>query len=92
MLAVEADDPVIACFEHCVQRYGCPEGAMSDRGSAFHSRRGLSRFEAQLEEYEANYLSRSYLARGIACGRPRHGGRAAGSDPKRQRLGISESN
>ena len=29
---------------------------MSDRGSAFHSWRGLSRFEALLEEYEVNYF------------------------------------
>ena len=62
MVAVEAADPVIACFEQCVQRYGRPEGAMSDRGSAFHSWRGLSRFEALLEEYEVNY----YLAREAA--------------------------
>jgi transposase InsO family protein len=56
VVAVEAADPVIACFEHAVQRYGRPEGAMSDRGSAFHSWRGLSRFEALLEEYEVNYF------------------------------------
>lgn len=54
--AVEAADPVIACFEHAVHRYGRPEGVMSDRGSAFHSWRGLSRFEALLEEYEINYF------------------------------------
>jgi transposase InsO family protein len=56
MAPVEAADPVIACFEQSVQRYGRPEGVMSDRGSAFHSWRGLSRFEALLEEYEINYF------------------------------------
>jgi transposase InsO family protein len=56
LVSVEAADPVIACFEQAVQRYGRPEGAMSDRGSAFHSWRGLSRFEALLEEYEVNYF------------------------------------
>ncbi len=56
LVAVEAADPVITCFEQAVQRYGRPEGAMSDRGSAFHSWRGLSRFEALLEEYEINYF------------------------------------
>jgi len=56
LVAVEAADPVIACFEPVVQRYGRPEGVMSDRGSAFHSWRGLSRFEALLEEYEINYF------------------------------------
>ena len=53
---VEAADPVVSCFERAVQRYGRPEGVMSDRGSAFHSWRGLSRFEALLEEYEVNYF------------------------------------
>ena len=56
LVPVEAADPVMACFEQSVQRYGRPEGVMSDRGSAFHSWRGLSRFEALLEEYEINYF------------------------------------
>ncbi|MCP3971377.1 MAG: DDE-type integrase/transposase/recombinase [Rhodobacteraceae bacterium] len=56
LVAVEAAEPVIGCFEHTVQRYGRPEAVMSDRGSAFHSWRGLSRFEALLEEYEINYF------------------------------------
>ena len=55
----ESAGPVIECFEQSVQRYGRPEGVMSDRGSAFHSWKGLSRFEALLEEYEINY----YLAK-----------------------------
>jgi len=55
LVSVEAANPVIACFEQCVQRYGRPEAAMSDRGAAFHSWKGLSRFEALLEEYEVNF-------------------------------------
>ena len=55
MVSVEAAEPVIGCFEQCVQRYGRPEAVMSDRGSAFHSWRGLSRFEALLEDYEVNF-------------------------------------
>lgn len=62
MAPSESADPVITCFEEAVQRYGRPEGVMSDRGSAFHSWRGLSRFEALLEEYEINY----YLAKNAA--------------------------
>jgi transposase InsO family protein len=58
----EKADPVIECFEQSIERYGKPEGAMSDRGSAFHSWKGLSRFEAFLESYEINY----YLAREAA--------------------------
>lgn len=56
VVPVEAADPVTSSFEKAVQRYGRPEGVMSDRGSAFHSWRGLSRFEALLEEYEVNYF------------------------------------
>ena len=62
MVPVEAADPVISCFEQALERYGRPEGVMSDRGSAFHAWRGLSRFEALLEEYEINY----YLAKEAA--------------------------
>lgn len=62
MVPTEQADPVIESFELAVQRYGRPEGVMSDRGSAFHSWKGLSRFEALLEEYEVNY----YLAKEAA--------------------------
>lgn len=62
MVPEEKADAVIECFERSIERYGKPEGAMSDRGSAFHSWRGLSRFEALLESYEINY----YLAREAA--------------------------
>lgn len=58
----EKADAVIECFEGSIERYGKPEGAMSDRGSAFHSWKGLSRFEAFLESFEINY----YLAREAA--------------------------
>lgn len=58
----EQADPVIESFEQAVLRYGRPDGVMSDRGSAFHSWKGLSRFEALLEEYEINY----YLAKEAA--------------------------
>lgn len=56
LVEVEAADPVIQTFERCVERYGKPEAVMSDRGSAFHSWRGLSRFQALLEEYEVNFF------------------------------------
>ena len=62
MVPTEQAEPVIESFEQAVQRYGRPEGVMSDRGSAFHSWKGLSRFEALLEEYEVNY----YLAKEAA--------------------------
>ncbi len=52
LVSSERADPVVECFERAVQRYGRPEGAMSDRGSAFHSWRGLFRFESLLEELE----------------------------------------
>lgn len=59
---VEKADPVLECFQNAVSRYGKPEGVMSDRGSAFHSWRGISRFERLLEEYEVNF----YLAKEAA--------------------------
>jgi transposase InsO family protein len=59
---VEKAEPVIECFQGAVTRYGKPEGVMSDRGSAFHSWRGISRFERLLEEYEVNF----YLAKEAA--------------------------
>ena len=62
MVPTETAAPVIVSFDLAVQRYGRPEGVMSDRGSAFHSWKGLSRFEALLEDYEINY----YLAKEAA--------------------------
>jgi transposase InsO family protein len=56
LVPAEAADPVIACFEGSVERYGKPEAVMSDRGSAFHSWRGVSRFQKLLEEYEINFV------------------------------------
>lgn len=52
----ESAAPVISAFERAVERYGKPEAVMSDRGSAFHSWRGLSRFQALLEEYSVDFI------------------------------------
>ena len=51
----ESADPVIECFDKAVTNFGKPERAMSDRGSAFHSWKGLSRFQKMLEDYEINF-------------------------------------
>lgn len=56
LVPAEAADPVITCFERAVEKHGKPEAVMSDRGSAFHSWRGLSRFQKLLEEYEINFV------------------------------------
>lgn len=56
LVPAEAADPVITCFERAIERYGKPEAAMSDRGSAFHSWRGMSRFQKLLEEHEINFV------------------------------------
>ena len=56
LVPAEAADPVITCFESAVERYGKPEAVMSDRGSAFHSWRGISRFQKLLEEHEINFV------------------------------------
>jgi transposase InsO family protein len=46
----ERADVVIATFEEAVRRHGRPERVMHDKGSAFWSWRGISRFTALLEE------------------------------------------
>jgi len=50
LLRSEHADGVISAFDAAVTRYGKPEAVMTDRGAAFHSWRGLSRFERVLEE------------------------------------------
>ena len=47
---------VIRAFEESVMRYGKPEAAMTDRGSAFHSFKGISQFERLLEELEVSHF------------------------------------
>lgn len=56
LLKSEHADGTIAAFEESVARYGKPEGVMSDRGSAFHSFQGVSRFERMLEEMEISHF------------------------------------
>ena len=46
----ERADLVLETFERAVARYGRPEWVMHDRGSAFWSWRGISRFTRLLEE------------------------------------------
>ena len=48
----ERADLVLRTFEEAVARHGKPERVMSDRGAAFWSWRGISRFTALLEEME----------------------------------------
>ena len=58
LLPSEKSDGAMRAFEESVSRYGKPEAVMTDRGSAFHSFRGISRFERLLEELEVTH----YLA------------------------------
>jgi len=58
LLKSEHASGAITAFEESVARYGKPEGVMTDRGAAFHSFKGVSRFERLLEELEINH----YLA------------------------------
>lgn len=46
----ERSEMVIRTFEEAVERHGKPERVMHDRGAAFWSWRGISRFTALLEE------------------------------------------
>lgn len=47
----ERADLVVRVFEEAVARHGKPEGVMHDKGSAFWSWRGISRFTALLTEF-----------------------------------------
>ena len=62
LLKSEHADGAIESFEQSVARYGKPEAVMTDRGAAFHSWKGLSRFEALLEEHGIDH----YLAKEAA--------------------------
>jgi len=52
----ERADFVIAAFEEAVARHGRPEMVMSDKGSAFWSWKGVSRFTALLTELGTDHL------------------------------------
>lgn len=52
----ERADLVITAFERAVGRYGKPEMVVHDKGSAFWSWKGISRFTALLEEMEVEQI------------------------------------
>lgn len=52
----ERADMVISTFEAAVARHGKPEMVMSDRGAAFWSWRGISRFTALLTELGIDHM------------------------------------
>lgn len=65
LLRSEHANGVIGAFEESVTRYGKPEAVMTDRGSAFHSFKGISRFERLLEELEiSHFLAREPAVNG----------------------------
>ncbi|MEJ2239549.1 MAG: DDE-type integrase/transposase/recombinase, partial [Gemmatimonadales bacterium] len=53
----ERSDFVIATFEQAVERHGKPECVLHDRGSAFWSWRGISRFTALLVELGVDQIA-----------------------------------
>ncbi|MCA9857102.1 MAG: DDE-type integrase/transposase/recombinase, partial [Dehalococcoidia bacterium] len=53
----ERADMVIETFEQAVARYGRPEWVMHDRGAAFWSWRGISRFTRLLEELGVDQIA-----------------------------------
>ena len=65
LLKSEHADGAIQAFEESVTRYGKPEAVMTDRGSAFHSFKGISRFARLLEELEiSHFLAREPAVNG----------------------------
>jgi transposase InsO family protein len=57
LLRSEHADGVIDAFDACVNRFGRPEAVMYDRGAAFFSFRGTSRFEVLLAEHGIDNIS-----------------------------------
>jgi transposase InsO family protein len=56
LVETENAEAVIEAFEKTVARYGKPEAVMSDRGTAFYSWSGVTRFENLLIEYGIDYF------------------------------------
>jgi len=56
----ERADLVISTFEEAVRRHGRPEMVMHDKGSAFWSWRGISRFTALLTELGIDQIAAEY--------------------------------
>lgn len=54
--SAERADMVISTFEEAVERHGRPESVMSDKGAAFWSWRGISRFTALLTELGVDHV------------------------------------
>ena len=51
LLQRETMEDAIAVLEEAIRRYGKPEAILTDRGAAFHSWSGVSRFDRMLESY-----------------------------------------
>jgi transposase InsO family protein len=60
----ERADLVLQTFEKAVEQHGKPERVLHDRGSAFWSWRGISRFTKLLEEMEIEQIPASKEANG----------------------------
>ncbi|MDZ7361994.1 MAG: DDE-type integrase/transposase/recombinase [candidate division KSB1 bacterium] len=56
LVETENADAVIEALEKAITRYGKPEAVMSDRGTAFYSWTGVTRFENLLVEYSIDYF------------------------------------
>jgi transposase InsO family protein len=56
LLESEQADGVIRTYEESVLRYGRPEAVMSDRGAAFFSFKGVSRFDRILAEDDVEHF------------------------------------
>lgn len=56
----ERADLVIRTFEEAVRRHGRPEMVLHDKGSAFWSWRGISRFTALLTEYGIDQIAAEF--------------------------------
>ena len=56
LLQRESMEDAVAIVEEAIRRYGKPEAILTDRGAAFHSWSGVSRFDRMLESYGIDHL------------------------------------
>ena len=56
LLQRESMEDAIGVLEEAIRRYGKPEAVLTDRGAAFHSWSGISRFDRFLESYGIDHV------------------------------------
>ena len=70
LLQRETMDDAIAVVDEAIRRYGKFEAILTDRGAAFHSWSGVSRFDRMLESYGIDHRLAAAHHPQTLCGLP----------------------